>query len=198
MARPRRQNERVNIYFHHVLSTWPSHPNNPCCVCVTCSFCVDRENKKEIWNYKQCPSLVPLINNIRNNRSLNTAQKLVAFKALRSDKKTCPSKIRHPPNGLEYGLGCSMCADNDNDEANAEASLRAREEKKEKLFTHSRDMDTNGTVLHHCHNLMKYISSSFTYCIITGVLYFLGTKRNTARWINPVDLGVVKVMLNSP
>mmetsp|Transcript_9503 Transcript_9503/g.18224 ORF Transcript_9503/g.18224 Transcript_9503/m.18224 type:complete len:100 (+) Transcript_9503:228-527(+) len=67
-------------------------------------------NKKKIWEYPQCEGLKAGIAKIRNS-SLDDAAKMEAFKKLRSDPKTCPLKRRHPPNGFEFGLGCTMCAD---------------------------------------------------------------------------------------
>ncbi len=68
-------------------------------------------NKKKIWEYPQCPGLKAAVDRVRRDSKLNDKQKEAAFKKLRSDPATCPLKRRHPPNGFEFGLGCTMCAD---------------------------------------------------------------------------------------
>mmetsp|Transcript_15848 Transcript_15848/g.39062 ORF Transcript_15848/g.39062 Transcript_15848/m.39062 type:complete len:739 (-) Transcript_15848:199-2415(-) len=87
-------------------------------------------NKKKIWEYSQCAGLVKGINKIRNDPTLTESQKMEALKKLRSDPRTCPLKRRHPPNGFEFGLGCTMCADKhieaDNKAATEKASARRR------------------------------------------------------------------------
>jgi len=131
---------------------------------------VKGENKKDISAYPQCPGLVNQINMVKNNKNLTAAQKEAAFKALRSDPKTCPGGTRHPPNGFEHGLGCSMCADGDNEEQNQKAAAKAKEETKDRIFTYASDGDAN------------------------GLIYFLGTSRGSKPFQNPMTpLGVIKV-----
>ncbi len=32
-----------------------------------------------------------------------------ALKTVISDMGSCPLRIRHPPNGIEFGMGCGLC-----------------------------------------------------------------------------------------
>jgi len=68
-------------------------------------------NKKKIWEYPQCAGLKSQVERIRDDNRLDDNAKMKALKELRSDPRTCPLKRRHPPNGFEFGLGCTMCAD---------------------------------------------------------------------------------------
>eukprot|EP00466_Bigelowiella_natans_P003072 jgi/Bigna1/70782/fgenesh1_pg.13_\ len=64
--------------------------------------------------------------------SMNEKQKMEAFKKLRADPRTCPLKRRHPPNGFEFGLGCTMCADKHIEADNKAAEEKAKAEKAQK------------------------------------------------------------------
>lgn len=136
-------------------------------------------NKKKIWEYPQCPGLTAKVNAVKR-RNLRPAAFKKAMMELRSDPKKCPGGIRHPPNGYEFGLGCSMCADHDEEEANVAAHNKALAEgdnkndnssrnSRGKKFNYVRDMDTN------------------------GVLYYLGTTKHTRPWSNPMTANLVKV-----
>jgi hypothetical protein len=48
---------------------------------------------------------------IRNNKELTEKQQNDAMAKLMCHPEKCPLKCRHPPNGLEFGLGCGMCKD---------------------------------------------------------------------------------------
>jgi len=89
-------------------------------------------NKKKIWEYEQCPGLKSQIEKIKNDGSMNEKQKMEAFKKLRADPRTCPLKRRHPPNGFEFGLGCTMCADKHIEADNKAAEEKAKAEKAQK------------------------------------------------------------------
>jgi hypothetical protein len=69
------------------------------------------KNKRKIWEYPQCDGLVPLIEAIKSDKALTDDQKEAKCEKLLSNPQLCPIKARHPPNGFEYGLGCSMCED---------------------------------------------------------------------------------------
>ena len=49
---------------------------------------------------------------IARDKSLTDDQKTEKMSKLLSVSSQCVLGVRHPPNGMEFGLGCSMCADN--------------------------------------------------------------------------------------
>jgi len=63
---------------------------------------------------------------IVNDKSLNDDQKERKLEALVCDPFVCPLKLPHPPNGFEYGLGCSMCEDKKTEAKNEEAARKAK------------------------------------------------------------------------
>jgi len=140
-------------------------------------------NKKQIWEYSQCPGLKPAIESVQKDASLNAAQKLEAFGKLRSDAKTCPLGIRHPPNGLEFGMGCSMCADKNSDEDNARAAAEAKREEEEKK---GRTQLSKQLLLG---KTFRYVSDFDT----NGLLHAIGTLLGTKTWSNPGESGQVVV-----
>jgi len=131
-------------------------------------------NKRKIWEYDQCESLRPSVEKIRNS-GLDDEKMMVQFEKLLSDPKKCPLGIRHPPNGIEFGMGCTMCADKDSDEENKKAQevhAQEAEEKKQfdgiiqnmgrrQVFNYSSDGDENGFV------------------------FFVGTRGRTLPYRNP-------------
>jgi hypothetical protein len=126
-------------------------------------------NKKAVWEYPQCASLAPKVTAIGNDRSLSDDAKMKKLEVLFSDPKQCPLGTRHPPNGMEHGMGCSMCSDKDDEEANMLAAAKAMEEK-------------SGTFRPR---------EDFGTC---GIIYFLGTQKGKQKWQNPGDrLGAIKV-----
>jgi hypothetical protein len=71
-------------------------------------------NKKRIWEYPQCPGIEERIKAVRENPAYDSLEKQEeAMKLLVCDPALCPMRIVHPPNGLEYGLGCVMCRDHE-------------------------------------------------------------------------------------
>lgn len=94
---------------------------------------------------------------------------LVAIKAL------CPLKVAHPPNGLEFGLGCSMCEDNkaqrvaENARSSPPDFIRTDLGRGGKTFAYTSDFDTN------------------------GVMYYLGSHGKTQAFSNPCMAGFVTV-----
>jgi hypothetical protein len=70
------------------------------------------KNKKALWEFPQCPGLEGRIKEICTNPAYDTTEKKEeAIKKLVSDPTSCPLKLRHPPNGVEFGLGCGLCWD---------------------------------------------------------------------------------------
>lgn len=96
-------------------------------------------NKKKIWEYPQCPALEKRLKAIGSNSSLSEEQKEKMCKSVYSDpvrvwfgfavtvpchsnisfllcrwlnsvvQGSCPLKVKHPPNGFEFGIGCGLC-----------------------------------------------------------------------------------------
>lgn len=144
------------------------------------------KNKKKLYEYQQCPGLKTAVDEIAADLSLNTDQKEEKCRKLLAVKSLCPLGAAHPPNGLEFGLGCSMCEDKKTETRNQDAAKKAEEDNKkikQKLkyikqtlrdengidFVYSSDMDTN------------------------GVLYYLGTCGFSQPYQNPCEAGLVKV-----
>lgn len=96
------------------------------------------ENRKKIHEYDQCSSLRAPIATIMKDKTLNEAQKLDRLRSLRCDPQQCPLRASHPPNGFEFGLGCTMCADKGSEHSNLLAAAKAKQEADEKkqYFTH--------------------------------------------------------------
>ena len=69
------------------------------------------KNKKKLWEYDNCASLQPQVDAIGKDNSLTEEQKTNAMGKLLSAPKACVLGVRHPPTGVEFGLGCSMCED---------------------------------------------------------------------------------------
>ena len=71
---------------------------------------------------------------------LTDAEKMRLLEKLQSDPRTCPMRIRHPPNGIEHGMGCSMCSDVEAKADNEKAAQKAKEEKENNakgIFTYN-------------------------------------------------------------
>jgi len=147
------------------------------------------ENKKKIWEYPQCEGLKVGVAKVQNDSSLSDAQKLDALLKLRSDPKTCPLGYRHPPNGFEFGLGCSMCADKDSEDENKHAEEKAKkdaEEKKQKAIADFRASLRTG-------RLCRHMSDFDT----NGVFHTIGTVGGKEKWVNPAESGWIKVTSSS-
>eukprot|EP00455_Lapot_gusevi_P048814 TRINITY_DN6810_c0_g1_i4.p1 TRINITY_DN6810_c0_g1~~TRINITY_DN6810_c0_g1_i4.p1 ORF type:complete len:216 (+),score=47.06 TRINITY_DN6810_c0_g1_i4:33-650(+) len=69
------------------------------------------DNVKKLWEFPQCPSLKRRLDEIANDPNLSEEEKERRAKKCTSSSADCPLGCVHPPNGIEYGLGCTMCAD---------------------------------------------------------------------------------------
>ena len=45
------------------------------------------------------------------DKKLTSSERDAAIRTLYSDPSTCPLGLCHPPNGIEFGIGCAMCRD---------------------------------------------------------------------------------------
>lgn len=93
--------------------------------------------------------------------------------------RSCALGVRHPPNGLEFGLGCSMCEDKQSlgDAASAQEAVR------KKLLAVKTELAKTGSRLF-------VPQSDFD---MEGVFWYLGTCAKTQVWSNPADAGFVKI-----
>lgn len=119
-------------------------------------------NLKPIEQYQQCPGIREKMNEyIADNPHSSVEEREVIFASFISDPDRCPMKKRHPPAGIEFGLGCLMCADKSIEEKNAEAAKKALKEKavavqrmlkyyqelpEETKFKYKSDFDKNGII----------------------------------------------------
>lgn len=126
------------------------------------------KNKQKIWEYKQCPGLQPKVTAIGRDKSLSENQKNAELEKLFSDPRTCSLKIRHPPNGIEFGMGCSMCQDKEYEEDNVRAAAAAADEKNG-VFKYKTDFDQG------------------------GIIYHIGTDHGRSRWFNPAVYNRIKI-----
>ena len=83
-------------------------------------------NKKKLWEYTQCPGLREQVDAIKNDRKMSDQEKERKMMTLKADPKRCPLGFAHPPNGIEFGLGCGMCTEKDKKEI-AEERAKKRE-----------------------------------------------------------------------
>jgi hypothetical protein len=68
-------------------------------------------NKKKLWEYKQCAGLKAKMKPIVDDESLSEEQKVALVSQMNADPQTCPLYARHLPNGIEFGMGCTMCTE---------------------------------------------------------------------------------------
>jgi len=68
----------------------------------------NKETKTAFEDLPQCGDLRDKIREVKN-RNLPKEEEKEALAKLRCDPGTCPLKIAHPPNGVEFLLGCSLC-----------------------------------------------------------------------------------------
>lgn len=151
-------------------------------------------NKKPIWEYPQCPSLVPQIQQIRSDRSLTDDQKTEKFQGLLSDHETCPLGVRHPPSGFEFGMGCTMCADGKGGKVARRSSILSDSDDDEKDEENEGDLDDpndhKGTRRWLIRELTRFGNSGrqFDYSRDfdnKGVVHWLGCSGGRTNWANP-------------
>ena len=138
------------------------------------------KNKKKLWEYDNCATLKPLVDAVGKDAALSEEQKNAAIGKLLCAPKGCVLGVRHPPNGIEFGLGCSMCEDSQSsservkeNEAQVKAKLqtvKAELAKAPRTFRYQADFDEN------------------------GVMWYLGTCGRTAPYANPAEAGFVRVV----
>eukprot|EP00466_Bigelowiella_natans_P007035 jgi/Bigna1/70062/fgenesh1_pg.10_\ len=70
-------------------------------------------NKLELWEYPQCPGISRQIEALPPDISLEDkrAKCHVMWYERWSQPSLCPRGLKHPINGVEFGLGCIMCGD---------------------------------------------------------------------------------------
>ena len=68
------------------------------------------KNKKRYWQYPNCAGIVQRSAAIMTNPDYTDDDlRESAFSLLQSDPLTCPLLAKHPPHGIEFGIGCTMC-----------------------------------------------------------------------------------------
>ena len=72
------------------------------------------KNKKALEDYPQCEGLKKQIATLMkdpNWHKWSRDKKDEEMHKLRAVPELCPLGCKHPPNGFEFGLGCTLCAD---------------------------------------------------------------------------------------
>jgi len=145
-------------------------------------------NKLKLNEYNQCEGIKQQFETILKNKKMNEKEKLAAMNKVMSDPSQCPLRTAHPPNGIEWGLGCSMCEDKRTESDNAVAAAKADKEAKEKetkLIGINKAFQTagaQGLLFKYSHDLDE-----------NGVIHWLATFAKTAPWINPAEAGMIKI-----
>jgi hypothetical protein len=77
--------------------------------------------------YNNCPGLQAKLNAIKaDNATYPTREdKDRAMSKCLSDPSSCPLGTRHPPHGIEFGMGCGLCRDAEAKKENDDAEARA-------------------------------------------------------------------------
>lgn len=134
------------------------------------------KNKKCVSQYSQCPSLSKEINRLKH-LSLSPKELLQRVSKLMSNPADCPLGLRHPPNGIEFGIGCIMCADK------ADQSIQSVD------YTARKD---------EFNILWKKAYKSSVKCSYKdegkgGVFEWLGSFGGQIDWVNPGKLWMLNV-----
>lgn len=147
------------------------------------------KNKKALEDYPQCDGLRQQINALMKNpmwHKWSRERKDEEIYKLRALPELCPLECKHPPNGFEFGLGCTLCADKKTEIENKKARLKVEKENRMRLAKIMPFMDEvpSGTKFVHKHPLDE-----------NGILYFFGTKgtRDKNQYVNPAKQGMVIV-----
>jgi len=143
------------------------------------------KNKLPIEKYEQCEGLRERIDEVLQEMKGQPREKIdEKLKELRADPRRCPLKTRHPPNGIEFGMGCSMCKDKDDEKVALHVRKKAqqkREEELAKLMSFMEDVE-DGFKLEFKHHGDE-----------EGLLFFFGSFGRTARYENPAENEMVLV-----
>ncbi|ETO35939.1 hypothetical protein RFI_01125, partial [Reticulomyxa filosa] len=142
------------------------------------------KNKQALIEYKQCPGLKKALVDLMKDPSWNNLtleeQEKKAYET-RADPDLCSLRVRHPPNGFEFGLGCTLCADKKSDEENRKNKAKVEQEMRERLkhlMSGFLSKVQSGTKFVHHHPMDE-----------NGILYFFGTCGLTKSYDNPGTLG---------
>lgn len=145
------------------------------------------KNKKKLWEYPQCAGIQKAMAPIVADKSLSDTEKETKMEAIVCDPVSCPLHLPHPPNGIEYGLGCSMCEDKKTEKLNEEASIKAKQEAEQKRQALDQ---VKRTLKQYPSGLAFNHASDFDE---NGVFYYLGSCGKTQKWSNPADSGYLIV-----
>ena len=107
----------------HEQDVWPT----------LCTFATGK-NARRIYEYPQCEGLAKQIARVMKDKTLRSPEdKEAACAALFSDPASCPLRVRHKPNGVEFGLGCAMCKDAKAESANRRKEIEVAQAKRVRL-----------------------------------------------------------------
>jgi len=143
-------------------------------------------NKKAIWEYPQCSSLVPKIEAVKKKYTGPDLQKQLSL--LMCDASKCPLGKSHPPNGFEYSLGCTMCVDKKIEDDNLLAASKAKAAELEKT-----EWSTLVKKEFRSPVSCPAPKSADSLFLMGGIIHFLGTFARRREFANPAKGWMISV-----
>ena len=95
------------------------------------------KNKKALEDYPQCEGLKKQIAVLMKDpqwHKWSRDKKDEEMHKLRAVPDLCPLGCKHPPNGFEFGLGCTLCADKKTELENKKARAKVEQELRDRLM----------------------------------------------------------------
>jgi hypothetical protein len=168
----------------------------------------NRPSVSPVWQYQNCAGLQSQIDDLMKHKFMKDEERLKKCEAMLSTVDSCPLKVRHPPSGIEFGMGCIMCRDGDTKEANAKAALKAKRDdvvkrkRLKQLFCHLRGVDYESggdDDPEHDDDDDDAAAAGKVFAYKSdfdgqGVMHWLGTLNGTRAWQNPCTDGFVRVL----
>ncbi|ETO24336.1 hypothetical protein RFI_12823, partial [Reticulomyxa filosa] len=146
------------------------------------------KNKKAYIEYNQCEGIKKALTDLMKNPSWNTwtveEQEKKAYE-IRADADVCPLHVKHPPNGFEFGLGCTLCADKKTALENLKNRQKVEQELRERVRELMKDF------ISQLPSPIKFVHQE--PMDEGGILYFFGTYGRSKPYHNPVTLGMAVV-----
>jgi hypothetical protein len=155
------------------------------------------KNKLRLWEYDQCPDMKRQMDAVQKNnpRMRNKDQLEALMLKLRCDPKQCPLKASHPPNGTEFGLGCTMCIDKAeessgfNVEAEDKKASKANKSNKNKKAKNN-DGNAQLTLAAKLGRKPRTFKFSHKLNCKNGIVYYIGTNGGSSNFSTPTPVNI--------